>query len=74
MEQQDLELLVLDKKSVRWYRERDYPITSQTLPTILHIEPIINDIKSKIQPSPALDRPSEPDDYTGRLIFLCSVF
>lgn len=39
----DLELLVLDKKSVHWYRERNYPVTSRTIPTIVHIEPIINE-------------------------------
>ncbi len=49
MEHQDLELLVLDKKSVRWYRKRNHPITSQTLPTIVHIEPIINDMNSEIK-------------------------
>ncbi|CAF1569314.1 unnamed protein product [Rotaria magnacalcarata] len=46
MGRDDLELLVLDKKSVQWYRERHYPITSRTLPTIVHIEPIINDTTS----------------------------
>jgi hypothetical protein len=45
----DLELLVLDKKAVHWYRERNYPITSRTLPTIVHIEPIINDGSSETQ-------------------------
>ncbi|CAF4469790.1 unnamed protein product [Rotaria socialis] len=47
MGRDDLELLVLDKKSVQWYRERHYPITSRTLPTIVHIEPIINDTTSE---------------------------
>lgn len=42
MDHQDLELLVLDKKALRWYEKRNYPISSQTLPTIVHIEPIIN--------------------------------
>ncbi|CAF0852377.1 unnamed protein product [Adineta steineri] len=51
MARDDLELLVLDKKSVHWYRERNYPITSRTLPTIVHIEPIINDTTSDIQSS-----------------------
>ncbi len=50
MEHQDLELLVLDKKSYRWYRRRQYPITSQTLPTIVHIEPIINQMNSVMIP------------------------
>jgi len=49
MEDENLELLVLDKKSARWYRRRKYPITSKTLPTIVHIEPIINQINSGIQ-------------------------
>ena len=49
MERHDLELLVLDKKSLRWYRERNYPITSRTIPTIVHIEPIINNINTEIQ-------------------------
>lgn len=47
----DLELLVLDKKSLHWYRERNYPITSRTLPTIIHIEPILNDSNSETQNS-----------------------
>jgi hypothetical protein len=47
----DLELLVLDKKSVHWYRERNYPITSRTLPTIVHMEPILNDGTTEIQSS-----------------------
>jgi C-terminal processing protease CtpA/Prc len=51
MEHENLELLVLDKKSERWYRRRNYPITSQTLPTIVHIEPIINEINSGMQSS-----------------------
>ncbi|CAF0730470.1 unnamed protein product [Rotaria sp. Silwood1] len=51
MGRDDLELLVLDKKSVQWYRERNYPITSRTLPTIVHIEPIINDTNSETQSS-----------------------
>ncbi|CAF1208220.1 unnamed protein product [Rotaria sordida] len=51
MGRDDLELLVLDKKSVQWYRERNYPITSRTLPTIVHIEPIINETNSEIQSS-----------------------
>jgi C-terminal processing protease CtpA/Prc len=54
MEHHDLELLVLDKKSLRWYRRQKHPITSQTLPTIVHIEPIINDINSKTQCSSEL--------------------
>ena len=49
MARDDLELLVLDKKSVHWYRERNYPITSRTLPTIVHIEPIINDANIETQ-------------------------
>jgi predicted metalloprotease with PDZ domain len=49
MARDDLELLVLDKKSVHWYRERNYPITSRTLPTIVHIEPIINDPNNETQ-------------------------
>ncbi|CAF0925167.1 unnamed protein product [Adineta steineri] len=44
MERHDLELLVLDKKSLRWYQDRKYPVTSQTLPTIVRIEPVINNI------------------------------
>jgi len=42
MDNEDLELLVLDKKALRWYQKRNYPVSSQTLPTIVHIEPIIN--------------------------------
>ena len=49
MARDDLELLVLDKKGIQWYRERHYPITSRTLPTIVHIEPIINDAASEMQ-------------------------
>ena len=44
MDQDDLELLVMDKKSLRWYKERNYPIASRTLPTVVHIEPIINNV------------------------------
>jgi C-terminal processing protease CtpA/Prc len=51
MEHENLELLVLDKKSERWYRRRKYPITSQTLPTIVHIEPIINQINTGMESS-----------------------
>ena len=49
MEHENLELLVLDKKSARWFHRRKYPITSQTLPTIVHIEPIINQVNSDVQ-------------------------
>ena len=49
MEHENLELLVLDKKAARWYHRRKYPITSQTLPTIVHIEPIINQVNADIQ-------------------------
>lgn len=49
MEHENLELLVLDKKSARWFHRRKYPITSQTLPTIVHIEPIINQVTSDVQ-------------------------
>ena len=49
MEHENLELLVLDKKSARWYRRRKHPMTSQTLPTIVHIEPIINQVNSDVQ-------------------------
>ncbi|CAF1264782.1 unnamed protein product [Rotaria magnacalcarata] len=62
MEHRDLELLVLDKKSFRWYRERNYPMTLQTLPTIVHIEPIINDINSEIKSSQAFDRNTDNTD------------
>jgi hypothetical protein len=51
MAHDDLELLVLDKKSVHWYRERNYPVSSRTLPTIVHIEPIINDTNTETQSS-----------------------
>lgn len=51
MARDDLELLVLDKKSLHWYRERNYPITSRTIPTIVHMEPIINDGTTEIQSS-----------------------
>ena len=51
MGQDELELLVLDKKSLHWYRERNYPITSRTIPTIVHMEPIINDGTTEIQSS-----------------------
>lgn len=47
----DLELLVLDKKSLRWYRDRGYPVSSQTLPTIVQIEPMINNINIEPQES-----------------------
>jgi hypothetical protein len=67
MEHNDLELLVLDKKSLRWYRERKYLITSRTLPTIVHIQPIIN---SQIQSSQEFDRHTKTDDYTGRVRFI----
>ena len=55
MEHHDLELLVLDKRSLLWYRKRNYPITSQTLPTIVYIEPIINNINRVIEPSQISD-------------------
>lgn len=42
MELHDLELLVLDKKSFRWYRQRNYPMALHTLPTVVQIEPIIH--------------------------------
>ena len=40
--QGDLELLVLDKKAMRWYEERNCPISIRTLPAIVRIRPIIN--------------------------------
>ncbi|UJR23589.1 hypothetical protein I4U23_026578 [Adineta vaga] len=49
LEHRDLELLVLDKKSLRWYRARNYPVSSQTLPTIVHIEPMINNVNIGVQ-------------------------
>ncbi|CAF3486275.1 unnamed protein product [Rotaria socialis] len=62
MEHRDLELLVLDKKSFRWYQERNYPMTLQTLPTIVHIEPIINDINSEKKSSQVFDRNTDNTD------------
>jgi C-terminal processing protease CtpA/Prc len=44
MANDELELLVLDKASLKWYEQRNYPIESRTLPTIVHIEPIVNPI------------------------------
>lgn len=49
MDNLDLELLVLDRKSFRRYRKQKHPLTLQTLPTVVHIEPIINDINSEMQ-------------------------
>ena len=66
MGQDDLELLVLDKKSVHWYRERNYPITSRTLPTIVHIEPIINDSNSEGLPSEVPTTSTKMVGFPGR--------
>jgi len=74
MERHDLELLVLDKKSLRWYRERKYPITSQTLPTIIHIEPILNNIDSGKQPSHTLDTQTKTCVFVGEFCFLMFLF
>lgn len=69
MEHRDLELLVLDKKSFRWYHERNYPMTLQTLPTIVHIEPIINDVNSEIKSLQVLDRNTDKTDSIGRYFY-----
>ncbi|CAF4563054.1 unnamed protein product [Rotaria sp. Silwood1] len=66
MEHHDLELLVLDKKSLRWYNERNYPITLRTLPAIVHIEPIINDMNSETEFSQALDTNTKSVDFIDR--------
>ena len=66
MARDDLELLVLDKKSVHWYRERNYPITSRTLPTIVHIEPIINEPTSEIQSSEVPSTQTKMVGFAGR--------
>ena len=66
MARDDLELLVLDKKSVHWYRERNYPITSRRLPTIVHIEPIINETTSEIQSSEAPSTQTKMVGFAGR--------
>lgn len=42
VELNDLDLLVLDKKAIQWYRERKFPISTETLPAIVQIEPFIN--------------------------------
>lgn len=61
----DLELLVLDKKSVNWYRDRQYPITSRTLPTIIHIETIINDSSNDSQSSEVPPTNTKPVGFRG---------
>ncbi|CAF1468030.1 unnamed protein product, partial [Didymodactylos carnosus] len=48
----DLQFLLLDKKSLHWYREKNYPVSSRTLPTIIHIEPIINEVPQSVKPTP----------------------
>lgn len=62
----DLELLVLDKKSVNWYRDRQYPITSRTLPTIIHIETIINDSSNDSQSSEVPPTNTKPVGFRDR--------
>jgi hypothetical protein len=74
MAHDDLELLVLDKKSVHWYRERNYPITSRTLPTIVHIEPIINDTNLEIQSSEVPTTHTKMVGFAGRFTFFISKF
>ena len=71
MAHDDLELLVLDKKSVHWYRERNYPITSRTLPTIVHMEPIINDGTSETQSSEVPATHTKMVGFAGRYYFHC---
>lgn len=70
MGRDDLELLVLDKKSVQWYRERNYPITSRTLPTIVHIEPIINENTSETQSSDIPATHTKLVGFAGKISFL----
>lgn len=67
MAQDDLELLVLDKKSLHWYRERNYPITSRTIPTIVHMEPIINDGTMEIQSSEIPNTHTKMVGFAGEL-------
>jgi hypothetical protein len=74
MANDDLELLVLDKKSIHWYRERNYPITSRTLPTIVHIEPIINDGTSEIQSSEIPTTHTKMVGFAGMFIWICFLF
>jgi hypothetical protein len=74
MTRDDLELLVLDKKSVHWYRERNYPITSRTLPTIVHIEPIINDTTSEIQSSEVPTTHTKMVGFAGNLMSVFFIF
>ncbi|CAF3670009.1 unnamed protein product [Rotaria sordida] len=68
MERHDLELLVLDKKSLHWYNERNYPITLRTLPTIVYIEPIINNMNSETESSSVLDRNMKNVDFIDRQV------
>ncbi|CAF2991677.1 unnamed protein product [Rotaria sp. Silwood2] len=68
MEHHDLELLVLDKKSLRWYNERNYPTTLRTLPTIIHIEPIINEMNSETIFSHLLDINSKSVDFIDQQV------
>jgi len=70
MANDDLELLVLDKKSIHWYRERNYPITSRTLPTIVHIEPIINDGTSETQSSEIPATHTKMVGFAGMFFFI----
>jgi len=62
MARDDLELLVLDKKALHWYRERNFPISSRTLPTIVHMEPILNDGSLETQ---SLEVPSTHTKMVG---------
>ena len=64
MQRNDLELLVMDKKALRWYRERNYTITSRTLPTIIHIEPIINSMRAEPE---GFTRYIRLNDFPGRI-------
>ena len=64
MDQNDLELLVMDKKSLRWYQERNYTIGSRTLPTVVHIEPIINNFNDTITRSA---QSLKLEDFSGKI-------
>ena len=69
MARDDLELLVLDKRALRWYQERNFPIGSHTLPTIVHMEPIINDLRDGTRVS---TRYPQMNDSFGKVSMLLS--
>lgn len=72
MARDDLELLVLDKRALRWYQERNFPIGSHTLPTIVHMEPIINDLRERTHVSNRYPQTNDSFGKVSRLLFSSS--